>query len=261
MIRAGQPIIEDLEPRHVADLQARREPATVRANANTGWRNNPLERAHLDDIQIDASLRALSPPISDGLAGRLWLIVGALIAASGWAVISVLPLPFASAPVDKQRASSAASADASDFRKGDRLQIAKAIVREPASTGSRETSAIAAAATPSQRQSSTEAQQQRTGQANKTPHPTASIKAKARDLARDLEPPVKLSPAPETRPTTIEGWTLRDVTNGTAVLEGPNGTWRAARGDTVPGLGRVDSIFKWGNRLMVATSKGLISTP
>jgi hypothetical protein len=76
-----------------------------------------------------------------------------------------------------------------------------------------------------------------------------------------LEPPVQLSPVPETRPATIEGWTLRDVTNGTAVLEGPNGTWRAARGDTVPGLGRVDSIFKWGNRLMVATSKGLISTP
>lgn len=257
MIRAGQPNIEDVEPRHVADLQARPEPAPVRANANTGWRNNPLERARFDDIQIDASLRALSPPISDGFAGRLWLIVGALIAASGWAVISVLPLPFASAPVDKQRASSAASAHDSDFRKDDRLEIAKATVPEPASTGSRETSAIAAAATPSQRQSSTEAQQQRTGQANKTPHPTALIKAKA----RDLEPPVKLSPAPETRPTTIEGWTLRDVTNGTAVLEGPNGTWRAARGDTVPGLGRVDSIFKWGNRLMVATSKGLISTP
>ena len=246
MIRAGQPIIEDLEPGHVADLQARRE---------------PLERAHFDDIQIDVSLRALSPPIADGLAGRIWLIVGALIAASGWVVISVLPLPFASAPVDKQRASSAASADASDFRKGDRLQIAKATVGEPASIESRETSAIAAAATPSQRQSSTEAQQQRTGQANKTPHPTASIKARGRDLGRDLEPPVQLSPAPETRPTTIEGWTLRDVTNGTAVLEGPNGIWRAARGDTVPGLGRVDSIFKWGNRLMVATSKGLISTP
>ena len=147
MIRAGLPIIEDLEPKHVADLQACRKPATARANANTGWRNNSLERAHLDDIQIDASFRAFSPPISDGLAGRLWLIVGALIAASGWAVISVLPLPFASAPVDKQRASSAASADASDFRKGDRLQIANAIVGEPASIGSRETSAIAAAAT------------------------------------------------------------------------------------------------------------------
>lgn len=62
MIRAGQPNIEDVEPRHVADLQARPEPAPVRANANTGWRNNPLERARFDDIQIDASLRALVHP-------------------------------------------------------------------------------------------------------------------------------------------------------------------------------------------------------
>jgi hypothetical protein len=73
--------------------------------------------------------------------------------------------------------------------------------------------------------------------------------------------PVKLAPVPETRPTTIEGWTLREVTNGTAVLEGPNGTWRVTRGDTVPGVGRIESIFRRGNRLMVATSSGLISTP
>lgn len=218
--------------------------------------NNSLERAHVDDIQIDASHRVLIPA-SEGLTGRLWLIVGALIAASGWVVISVLPLPFASIPVDKQRASSAASADASDIGKSDRLQVATAVIREPASKSSRETSAIAAAVTPSQPQASTEAPQQRTGQANKTPHHTALMKAKV----RESEPPVQLSPAPETRPTTIEGWTLRDVTNGAAVLEGPNGTWRVVRGDTVPGLGRVDSIFKWGNRLMVATSKGLISTP
>lgn len=71
----------------------------------------------------------------------------------------------------------------------------------------------------------------------------------------------KLTPWPETRPTTIAGWTLRQVTNGTAVLEGPNGIWRAARGDTVPGVGRVDSIVRWGNRWIVATSRGLISTP
>ena len=78
---------------------------------------------------------------------------------------------------------------------------------------------------------------------------------------RDLQAPVKLAPVPETRPTTIEGWTLREVINGTAVLEGPSGTWRVTRGDTVPGVGRIVSIFRWGNRLMVATSRGLISTP
>ena len=54
---------------------------------------------------------------------------------------------------------------------------------------------------------------------------------------------------------------LREVTNGTAVLEGPNGIWTAKRGDTVPGVGRVESIVLWGERWIVATSSGLISTP
>jgi hypothetical protein len=68
-------------------------------------------------------------------------------------------------------------------------------------------------------------------------------------------------PVPETRPTTIEGWTVLDVRGGTAVLEGPDGVRMATRGDTVPGIGRVDSIVRWGNRWIVATDSGLIATP
>ena len=69
-----------------------------------------------------------------------------------------------------------------------------------------------------------------------------------------------LRAVPETRPTTIEGWIVRDVAEGIAILEGPDGTWKAARGDTVPGLGKIDSIVLWGNRWIVATSRGLITT-
>jgi hypothetical protein len=78
---------------------------------------------------------------------------------------------------------------------------------------------------------------------------------------RPLHSRVKRTQLPETRLTTIEGWMLREVTNGTAVLEGPNGIWTAKRGDTVPGVGRVESIVVWGKRWIVATSSGLISTP
>jgi hypothetical protein len=81
------------------------------------------------------------------------------------------------------------------------------------------------------------------------------------DSAKELRMAAKLTPTPETRPTTIKGWMLREVSNGTAVLEGPNGTWRATPGQTVPGVGTVNSIVRWGNRFIVATSKGLISTP
>jgi hypothetical protein len=65
---------------------------------------------------------------------------------------------------------------------------------------------------------------------------------------------------PETKPITIEGWTVREVVGGTAVLEGPGGIWTAKRGDTVPGVGEIGSIVRWGNRWIVATSSGIIST-
>jgi len=70
-----------------------------------------------------------------------------------------------------------------------------------------------------------------------------------------------LAPAPETRPTTIPGWTVVEVRDGTAVLEGPDGIRMAARGDTIPGVGRVESIVRWGSRWVIATAGGLIATP
>src|SRR6185312_12683279 len=66
--------------------------------------------------------------------------------------------------------------------------------------------------------------------------------------------------APETKPATIPGWMVVDVRDGTAVLEGPDGIRMAARGDTIPGLGRVESIVRWGNRWVIATASGLIAT-
>ncbi len=71
-----------------------------------------------------------------------------------------------------------------------------------------------------------------------------------------LQTPEKLTPTPETRPTAITDWMLREVIGGTAVLQGPNGIWRVTLGDTVPGLGRVNSIVRWGNRWIVSTTKG-----
>lgn len=69
-----------------------------------------------------------------------------------------------------------------------------------------------------------------------------------------------LAAPPETRPTTVPGWTVVDVRDGTAVLEGPDGIRMAARGDAIPGLGRIESIVRWGNRWIVATANGLIAT-
>jgi hypothetical protein len=62
--------------------------------------------------------------------------------------------------------------------------------------------------------------------------------------------------APETKPTTVASWTLREVMNSTAVLQGPAGTLRVMRGDTVPGLGKVTSIVRWGNGWVVSATAG-----
>jgi hypothetical protein len=70
-----------------------------------------------------------------------------------------------------------------------------------------------------------------------------------------------IAPVPETRPITVPGWMIRDVAGTTATLEGPNGVWRTTPGATVPGVGRVHFIVRWGGRWMVGTSKGLITTP
>jgi hypothetical protein len=270
MISAGQPIDDDLEANKLVDLQAPREPAMNKIGARADWDDGALEpSARIDqiatipkpkfarcyEIKIDESHRVLIPSASDGLAGRVGLIAGALIAASGltWFVISALPSPFASAPVGLSP-----SARNPGSQKGDRLRIPNAIIREAVPTSSHGTIVAVAAPAPSEAKHSTHAQRRTTSirkHLNDAEQQTTSTRA------RNLQAQVKLTAVPETRPTTIEGWTIREVINGTAVLEGPNGAWRAMRGDTVPGVGRIDSIFKWGNRFMVATSSGLISTP
>ncbi|MFO1109360.1 MAG: hypothetical protein U1E61_09275 [Bradyrhizobium sp.] len=88
-----------------------------------------------------------------------------------------------------------------------------------------------------------------------------SPKSAAAILGLPTEPRPLLAPAPETRPTTIEGWTVLDVRGQTAVLQGPDGVRTVALGETVPGIGRIDSIVRWGNRWIVATANGLIATP
>jgi hypothetical protein len=85
-------------------------------------------------------------------------------------------------------------------------------------------------------------------------------KSRTASIQRTQSTPRFTTAVPETKPGTIEGWTVREVTAGTAVLDGPRGSWRVKRGDSVPGLGRVDSIVQWGNRWIVATSTGLVST-
>jgi hypothetical protein len=57
---------------------------------------------------------------------------------------------------------------------------------------------------------------------------------------------------------TVEGWVLRDVANGGALIEGRQGIYEVYAGDPVPGLGRIDAIRRQDGRWVVVTSRGLI---
>ena len=216
------------------------------------------------EIKIDESHKVLnSPAPGDSKAFYVVLIVGLLAAGGGltWINLSVSALPFGwgsgrsstgnphpepspVSPGPEQR-SNATSATTPDAQKADRLQISNSIVRE---VGRDEIAEVL--------QSTKLSTVVQTISFDGRP-----LHHRSADAAKELRTPPKLTRTPETKPTTIKGWTLREVSDGTAVLKGPNGVWRATPGQTVPGVGTVNSIVRWGDRLIVATSKGLISTP
>jgi hypothetical protein len=91
------------------------------------------------------------------------------------------------------------------------------------------------------------------------PAPVASV-ATPKETTGSIQPPVPTpAPKPEiARLPTVEGWSLRDVANGGALIEGRQGIFEVYAGDPVPGLGRVDAIRRQDGRWVVVTSKGLI---
>jgi len=95
--------------------------------------------------------------------------------------------------------------------------------------------------------------------------PAAVTPAAARDVTGTVSPPATAAavplPAPKpeiARLPTVEGWVLRDVENGSALIEGRQGVYEVYAGDPVPGLGRIDAIRKQDGKWVVVTSKGLI---
>jgi hypothetical protein len=95
----------------------------------------------------------------------------------------------------------------------------------------------------------------------------AAVPAAARDVTGTIAPPATAAAAPVPVPApkpeiarlpTVEGWVLRDVENGSALIQGRQGTFEVYAGDPVPGLGRVDAIRKQDGKWVVVTSKGLI---
>jgi hypothetical protein len=109
----------------------------------------------------------------------------------------------------------------------------------------------------------------RAAQAPTTTVAAASTSAKEKDVTGSIPQQAvaaaAAAPGPAAPPKTeiarlptVEGWRLRDVAYGGALIESRRGTYEVYAGDPVPGLGRVDAIRKQDGRWVVVTSKGLI---
>ncbi len=91
------------------------------------------------------------------------------------------------------------------------------------------------------------------------PVPAAAASVASKEVTGSIAPPAAAAPKVEVaRLPTVEGWVLRDVANGGALIEGRRGMYEVYAGDPVPGLGRIDAIRRQDGRWVVVTSKGLI---
>lgn len=239
------------------ELPTHGEPLIDTALALAGWSG---------EIKIDKSDRILNAPASSSKIVYVMLILGVLATTVGpWLIMNMSGLPFrlpSSEPPPGNRPSSspdhstnatsdrmpATSNQVPEIQKRDRLQVHDTIA------GNVDRDALAAT------MQSLNLSSASTASVGTAPSKHSTGVQRTGGRAEQLRTPTK-PPTPETRPTTIPGWTLREVSNGTAVLQGPNGIWRVIPGQKVPGIGKVNSIVRWGNRLIVATSSGLISTP
>ena len=95
----------------------------------------------------------------------------------------------------------------------------------------------------------------------RTPGPNAA--AAAHDATGSI---AAVAPSPQPQavavrdagPPVLEGWVVRSVYNGAALIQGRLGLVAVERGDTLPGLGRIENIRRQDGRWVVVTSKGLI---
>jgi hypothetical protein len=75
-----------------------------------------------------------------------------------------------------------------------------------------------------------------------------------------VTPQPAAAPLPTPKPQIVHGWVVRDVYDGTALIEGRRGLIEVSPGDVVPGAGRVEAIRRQDGRWVVITQKGLITS-
>ena len=89
------------------------------------------------------------------------------------------------------------------------------------------------------------------------PRPEATVVQPHADASAKAETPPRPQDA-AAKPAKVEGWMLRDVYGGVALLEGRAGLREVAAGEFLPGVGEIRSIDRRGRGWVVVTSRGII---
>jgi hypothetical protein len=93
------------------------------------------------------------------------------------------------------------------------------------------------------------------------PITTASIPAGPQSAETTLpraQPLPTAAAEPPKKPLLLRNWVVRDVYDGIALVEGPEGAFEVMPGDTIPGAGTVRSIERRAGGWIVVTSRGLV---
>lgn len=240
-----------MQPHHANTL----ERIGVVADHGSGKLATPiiLDQSDFSTSNRDEILALLAPNSHSKLT--IWLVLAALAGGFGLGWAGAWYGPATISALNRVAQIDTAGRRMPDTKSGGKVESARKIGSASATRtqlGSGQPSTFSASLAPKPRV--------RTLSGAQSAEPSSPVEAdmSVTDSLPSSEP---LLPVPETKPTTIVGWTVLDVRGGTAVLEGPDGIRMAARGDLVPGVGRIDSIVRWGNRWIVATGHGLISTP
>jgi phage host-nuclease inhibitor protein Gam len=62
----------------------------------------------------------------------------------------------------------------------------------------------------------------------------------------------------QSKPPIVEGWVLRDIYRGRALVENRSGLYEVTPGADLPGVGKIQTITQQNGRWVVVTPKGLI---
>ncbi|HYI89261.1 MAG TPA: hypothetical protein VEY05_05105 [Beijerinckiaceae bacterium] len=94
----------------------------------------------------------------------------------------------------------------------------------------------------------------------------AALDSRLDAIERPAVEPSRTGSLPEpklaAKPKSIEGWVLREVYDGGAVVESRNGRlYEVTPGRSLPSVGRVETIERRGKSWVVVTAKGVIGPP